>query len=90
MIPETYTKYAKMVTADRPPRNGFVAAMRKVYNPIGFSKGYNAVLWFIFDGALLGFILARMMYFNYWGTFCNPNAPGKLLNHYKQRSAHVE
>lgn len=26
------------------PSNGFVRYMRCVYNPLGFSKGYNAVL----------------------------------------------
>lgn len=28
--------------------------MRKIYNPLGFSKGYNFALWFIFGGAMLG------------------------------------
>lgn len=65
-----------MVLPTRPPRNGFEKAMRKVYNPIGFSKGYNALLWFIFDGALLGFVLARFQYLNYYGIFCNPTIGG--------------
>lgn len=26
------------------PANGFVRCMRRVYNPLGFSKGYNAAL----------------------------------------------
>ena len=34
----------KMVNPNRPPRNGFVATMRKLYNPLGFAKGYNFVL----------------------------------------------
>ena len=33
-----------MVTAERPPKNNFVKNARKVYNPIGFAKGYNFVL----------------------------------------------
>jgi hypothetical protein len=46
----------------RPPANRFVAVARKIYNPIGFSKGYNFVLFFIFGGALVGFSLARLQY----------------------------
>lgn len=59
-----------MVVSSRPPKNRFVAAMRKIYNPVGFSKGYNFVLWFIFSGAMLGFCLARFMYLNYDGVYC--------------------
>ncbi|PKS12544.1 hypothetical protein jhhlp_000752 [Lomentospora prolificans] len=59
-----------MVTSTRPPRNGFVRLARKVYNPIGFAKGYNFVLWFIFGGALLGFALSRMPMLNFYGVFC--------------------
>lgn len=36
--------FIRMVKPMRPPANGFVAGMRKVYNPLGFSKGYNFVL----------------------------------------------
>jgi hypothetical protein len=48
--------------ATSPPANGFVAVARKVYHPIGFTKGYNFVLFFIFAGALMGFTLARFQY----------------------------
>lgn len=34
----------KMVYSSKPPANAFVRVMRKVYNPLGFSKGYNFVL----------------------------------------------
>lgn len=51
-----------MAISTRPPANAFVARARKVYNPIGFSKGYNFILWFIFVGALFGFALARRMF----------------------------
>lgn len=60
-----------MTKSQRPPANGFVAVARKLYNPIGFSKGYNFVLFFIFVGALMGFSLARMQYLSVWGRFCN-------------------
>lgn len=75
-----------MVAPTRPPANGFVRVMRKVYNPIGFSKGYNFILCtsllsrpyrntnrfpvFIFAGALFGFSLARMEYLSFHGVFC--------------------
>ncbi|KXJ89530.1 hypothetical protein Micbo1qcDRAFT_184651 [Microdochium bolleyi] len=68
-----------MATTDRPPRNGFVRMARKLYQPIGFSKGYNAVLWFIFSGALFGFTLARFPSTNVYGVFCNQDAPGPNL-----------
>lgn len=63
-----------MVKSDRPPANAFVAAARKIYNPIGFSKGYNFVLFFIFAGALMGFSLARLQYLDYDGTFCGKDS----------------
>ncbi|KAF5011838.1 hypothetical protein FDECE_2070 [Fusarium decemcellulare] len=62
-----------MVKPDHPPANAFVATARKVYNPVGFSKGYNFVLFFIFAGALMGFTLSRFQYLDYDGTFCGKN-----------------
>lgn len=69
-----------------PPRNGFVRVMRRAYNPIGFSKGYNAALWFIFGGALMGFTLARLSYLSFAGVFCGNEgsdhaAPGECFNY---------
>ncbi|SPN99695.1 uncharacterized protein DNG_02546 [Cephalotrichum gorgonifer] len=66
-----------MVKPNRPPANAFVAAARKVYNPIGFSKGYNFVLFFIFAGALMGFTLARLQYLDYYGIFCGDPGIGE-------------
>ena len=60
------------MTPTHPPANGFVAAARKVYNPIGFSKGYNFILFFIFCGAMMGFALARFQFVNFNGIFCGP------------------
>lgn len=51
-----------MADSTRPPANRFVAAARKVYNPVGFTKGYNFTLFFIFAGALVGFTLARFQF----------------------------
>ncbi|KAK7413281.1 hypothetical protein QQX98_007869 [Neonectria punicea] len=62
-----------MAASSRAPASAFVRAARKVYNPIGFSKGYNFTLWFIFAGALMGFILARLMYLDYSGVYCSTN-----------------
>ncbi|KAI4725816.1 hypothetical protein E4T49_06404 [Aureobasidium sp. EXF-10728] len=58
------------------PSNGFVRTMRLVYNPLGFSKGYNALLAFLALGYLLGFTLARLQYLSFNGVFCNSNSPG--------------
>lgn len=65
-----------MVQPTRPPSNRFVASARKVHNPLGFSKGYNFTLFFIFAGALMGFTLARFQYLSFKNVFCNPSAPG--------------
>lgn len=61
-------------TASRRPARAFVVAMRKVYHPVGFKKGYNFVLWCIFAGAMLGFCLARFQYLDYYGVYC-PETP---------------
>lgn len=66
-----------MVKPTRPPANAFVATARKLYNPIGFSKGYNFVLFFIFAGALMGFTLARLQYLDYYGIFCGSPSVGE-------------
>ncbi|KOS36560.1 hypothetical protein ACN38_g12692 [Penicillium nordicum] len=60
-----------MVIPTRPPANTFVKVARRIYNPIGFTKGYNFVLYFIFAGALLGFCLARLQFLAFNGIFCN-------------------
>ncbi|KAK1044231.1 hypothetical protein LTR74_018320 [Friedmanniomyces endolithicus] len=65
-----------MVESTRPPANVFVAATRKVYSPVGFAKGYNFILFFITMGYLLGFTLARLQYFAFYGIFCNPKVFG--------------
>lgn len=63
-----------MAGSPRPPANAFVAAARKIYNPVGFSRGYNFILWFIFSGAFIGFILARLQYLNFTGIYCNTDS----------------
>ncbi|KAI6377329.1 hypothetical protein MCOR25_002584 [Pyricularia grisea] len=75
-----------MAQPTKPPANGFVAFCRKIYNPIGFSKGYNFILFFIFGGALMGFSLARMPYLDYWGTF----KPAKRNEKYYFQGDHVQ
>lgn len=50
--------------------------MQKIYHPLGFSKTYNFLLFFIFGGALLGFCLARASYLNIH-TFLQNAAPGE-------------
>jgi hypothetical protein len=58
---------------------------QKIYNPIGFTKASNFVLWFIFAGALFGFSLARFIYLDFSNNFCpsggsqggNGAAPGE-------------
>ena len=57
--------------------NGFVRFMRKIYHPIGFQKGYNFILWFIFAGALFFFSLARFEYLS-WPRYSKGSAPGEM------------
>ncbi|KAL8709505.1 MAG: hypothetical protein Q9220_005747 [cf. Caloplaca sp. 1 TL-2023] len=70
-----------------PPGNAgktpskFVRFWRRIYHPLGFQKGYNFILFFIFAGALLGFTLARLSYLNISGSasssFANGSSPGE-------------
>ncbi|MBE3046458.1 DUF2306 domain-containing protein [Candidatus Bathyarchaeota archaeon] len=69
---------SKMTTTPRPPANSVVRSLRRIYNPIGFTKGYNFTLWFIFGGALLGFALARAPYLSLHGVLCSDSA-GPIL-----------
>ncbi|KAI1115914.1 hypothetical protein F5Y14DRAFT_107844 [Nemania sp. NC0429] len=62
-----------MADPTRTLESAFQARVRKVYHRIGFTKGYNFVLWLIFVGALFGFALSRLHYIDFWGVFCNPN-----------------
>lgn len=57
--------------------NVVVRALRKLYNPIGFKKGHNAVLAFISLGYLLGFCVAEAQKCNVWGYWAKNNAPGE-------------
>lgn len=59
--------------------NAFVRFARQLYHPIGFKKGYNFTLFFIFAGAMLGFCLARIQYFSIDGLFKKGAAPGEFF-----------
>jgi hypothetical protein len=74
-------KQHKHTMTAKPPANGFVAAARKVYHPVGFSKGYNFVLFFIFAGALMGFTLSRLQYLAL-DTSCAGNPSARPLDCY--------
>lgn len=53
----------------KEPPNKFVAVARRIYNPLGFQRGYNFPLWVIFAGAALGFCASRAMYLDYDDTY---------------------
>jgi len=57
--------------------NVIVRSLRKLYNPVGFKKGYNAVLAFISLGYVLGFCLAQVQKFDVWGYWAMNNGPGE-------------
>ncbi|KAF2426620.1 hypothetical protein EJ08DRAFT_616471 [Tothia fuscella] len=54
---------------------------QRLYAAVGFSKGYNFILFFIFAGAMMGFVLARLSYLNIGGaassSFKNGSSPGE-------------
>ncbi|KAF2194588.1 hypothetical protein K469DRAFT_706051 [Zopfia rhizophila CBS 207.26] len=60
----------------QPSPNTFTRGARKIISPLGFRKGYNFVLFFIFAGAFVGFILARFQYLSLHGVLCNPDITG--------------
>jgi len=52
-------------------------AYKKTHDFLGFKKGYNFILWFVFAGALFGFSLARLQYLDLDGSFSKKAAPGE-------------
>jgi uncharacterized membrane protein len=57
--------------------NTIVRAFRKTYTTLGFTKGYNALLWFHLAGAMFGFCLARTPYLAIDSYFRENIAPGE-------------
>lgn len=55
----------------KPAPNGFVALVRKIYNPLGFKRGYNFPLWFLTAFTALGFSAYRAKYLDYDNTYKN-------------------
>jgi hypothetical protein len=66
-----------MVTSTKANSKGSNSWAQKIYRPLGFNKGYNFALWFIFGGAMFGFCLARFMYLNFDQNFCPSTPPGE-------------
>jgi uncharacterized membrane protein len=63
--------------------NAIVRAFRKTYTTLGFTKGYNALLWFHLAGAMFGFCLARTPYLAIDSYFRENVAPGEWF-HFRQ------
>jgi uncharacterized membrane protein len=57
--------------------NAVVRGFRRTYTTLGFSKGYNALLWFHLAGAMFGFCLARTPYLDVDTYFRKNAAPGE-------------
>lgn len=70
-----------MAKSTKPPANAFVATTRKVYNPVGFSHGYNFVFFFLFALGFSGFSLYSMPSIDVDRNFCGSGqasgAPGE-------------
>lgn len=83
-------------TAPSPPPSAFVRYARKIYHPLGFKKGYNFTLFFIFCGALVGFCLARLQYLDFDRVLCgsgysavNRALPGECFWYRNSRHEHI-
>lgn len=59
----------------KEPPNQFVAIVRRIYNPLGFYRGYNFPLWIICGLGALGFSASRAMYFDYDNTYKSAKLP---------------
>jgi uncharacterized membrane protein len=57
--------------------NTFARTFRKTYTTLGFTKAYNALLWFHLAGAMFGFCLARTPYLATDSYFRENIAPGE-------------
>lgn len=84
----------KSTTMNQSPPSGFSQVLHKV----GFTKGYNFLLWFVFTGGLLGFTLARLAFLDVAGTFCAPldkikpllsTVPGECYHYQRGRPGFV-
>ena len=65
-----------------PNPNILVRSLRKIYSPVGFQKGYNAILSFITLGYLVGFCLSQVRSFNVWGYWAiSASAPGETWSY---------
>ncbi|KAF3903223.1 hypothetical protein ABW20_dc0103893 [Dactylellina cionopaga] len=65
LSPKPSPNYNSQSDLDAP--NVFVRYARKLYNPIGFRKGYNFTLFFIFAGAMMFFSITRFPRLNITG-----------------------
>ncbi|KAF4344192.1 hypothetical protein FBEOM_1870 [Fusarium beomiforme] len=62
------------MNADKPQILPYTTRFQRVYRFLGFIKGYNFVLWFLFGGSLLAFTLSRFAYLDFDGRLC-PSGP---------------
>lgn len=75
-----------MALSNSPKKDNILRqAFRKIHTTVGFSKGYNFILFFLTTGALLGFTLARIQYLNYNDVYLPDASPGEA---YFQASGH--
>ncbi|KAI0863829.1 hypothetical protein F4860DRAFT_501776 [Xylaria cubensis] len=63
-----------MAEIDRSSVNAITRTARKIYHPIGFTKGHNFALWCVFLGTFLGFTISRLQFLDFYGVFCSATA----------------
>ncbi|KAM0818685.1 putative Microtubule associated protein [Seiridium cardinale] len=69
-----------MGASNEQPKTGFARILEKIHKPLGFTKPYNFVLFFFLVGSLMGFTLARLSYFDFYGVLCRPDGDPTATN----------
>jgi hypothetical protein len=63
------------MTIDSTQASPSPTRLRRISRVVGFSKGYNFILWFLFGGGFLAFTLSRFIYLDFDGHLCPSEPP---------------
>ena len=55
--------------------SSFPTRLQRIYGAVGFTKGYNFILWFLFGGGFLAFAISRFIYLDFDGQLCPSEPP---------------
>ncbi|OJD31010.1 microtubule associated protein [Diplodia corticola] len=68
---------ATTVAARRPGR------FETIYTRLGFQRAYNFPLFIVFAGAMVGFSLSRLYFYDFDGIFAKESAPGAMSDYHE-------